>query len=415
MAYIPSETLNSILSSASFGIWLERLGEGRTAIVFKIPETVIKAIYSGASTTFLMATTRAESLEVLCLGLWVDDERERPFKVTMVNSSEDDKALLIQVLESHAVTVHCVNELNHPALSAWCSLDPSAAAAAAAGLRTSTHWILTPAFSSTVSLQELSRVLAVALDRFQAHIHNSGAAQGTADIGFSARVPMTLDVWRPTEIFEVTPTSTSGPFLIGDRPEGLKLEHMIVAILDSVYPGRTYVSPVVQDGKISRELADALAHDEQFICVVQAKALAVLTASPDQSSSRRVSNVEKDIKNGLKQLAGAIGNIRSGAPISSSEDGAAIMLLNREKAPAHAILVLSEMYFGVDWKAVAGLVAEASQRDAHRALFHVMDIHELATLSAQCQDSATFNNRLVQRWAAVQEKGTAYMRTKVPV
>lgn len=226
---------------------------------------------------------------------------------------------------------------------------------------------------------------------------------------------MTLDVWRPLEILEVTPTSASGPFLIGDRSEGLKLENMILAILDSVYPGQAYVSPLVQDGKVSRELADAFASDEHFICVVQAKALAVLSADRDQSSSRRIANVEKDIRKGLKQLVGAMRKIRSRAPISTREDGIPITLPNRETSPAHAMLVLSEMYFGIDWKAVARLVAKASQHDVHRALFHVVDIQELATLSTDCEDSTVFSNRLIQRWGAVQERGTAYIRARLPV
>ena len=84
----------------------------------------------------------------------------------------------------------------------------------------------------------------------------------------------------------------------------------------------------------------------------------MLSADRDQSSSRRVANVEKDIRKGLKQLAGAMRNIRSRAPISTHEDGTPITLSDRETSPAHAILVLSEMYFGIDWKAVVGLVAE---------------------------------------------------------
>jgi hypothetical protein len=67
VAFVPSETLNAALSSASVGIWLERLADGRTGLVCKIPETVIKAIYSGARTTLLLASVRAESLTILCL------------------------------------------------------------------------------------------------------------------------------------------------------------------------------------------------------------------------------------------------------------------------------------------------------------------------------------------------------------
>jgi len=107
MAYIPSESLSSALVGANFGIWLERVADSRTALVCKIPETVIKALYQGAKASFLMATVHAESLTVLCLGLWIDDEQEQPFKVSMVNASEDDKLFLTQILETHTTTLHC--------------------------------------------------------------------------------------------------------------------------------------------------------------------------------------------------------------------------------------------------------------------------------------------------------------------
>ena len=414
VSYIPSQALSVVLANASVGIWLERMADDRTSLVCKLPETAIKAIYRGARTTFLVGSVRAETLTILCLGLWVDDERERPFKALMINSSQHDKALLSRVLEAHAVTLHCVNELNHPVLSASCTFDPDAADVAAAAVKASDHWILTPAFSNTVALNDLSRILDLALDRFQAQIHDEVAVSGTGDIGFAARVPMALEIWMSTETFVVTPTCAAGPFLIGDQSEGSKLEEMILALLDSVYPGRAYLSPVVQDGKVSRELADALAFDERFICIIQAKALAVLSAD-DQTSSRRIANVEKDIRKGLKQLAGALGNIRSCAPISTRKDGTSITPSNRNTSPAHAILILSEMYYGVDWKAVAGLLTELSQSEVHRALFHVLDIQEFSTLSTNCQDSTVFSNRLLQRWVSVQEKGTCYLRTRLPV
>ena len=45
-----------------------------------------------------------ENSSLICLGLRVDDDQ--PFKATMVNSSEEDKATLIRVLEARSVTLH---------------------------------------------------------------------------------------------------------------------------------------------------------------------------------------------------------------------------------------------------------------------------------------------------------------------
>lgn len=69
--------------------------------------------------------------------------------------------------------------------------------------------------------------------------------------------------------------------------------------------------------------------------------------------------------------------------------------MNRE-APAHAIVLLSEMYSFVDWRAVADAVASASDDVVHRALFHVFDLQELVSLARDCVDSAALNHRLIR-------------------
>jgi hypothetical protein len=333
----------------------------------------------------------------------------------IANCSPEDAALLVQILESGATTLHCVNELNHPVLSAWCSLEPKSAALAANALRLSNHWLLTLPSSKLVKLPDLSRMLEMALDRFQAHIHRSLDDPVSEDVKMTASIPLNLDIWKPSEIFEVTPTVTGGPFLISDEDEGSKLERLIHVVVDSIYPGKSYISPDVQDRNTRRELADVLGFDSDFICVVEAKALAVLTVNSKQSSSRRTGNVEKDIRKALKQLAGALTNVRAGSPVFPHREDTPIVIPNRKTSLAHAIVVLSEMYTFVDWNAVAASVAKFSDRDVHRALFHVVDIRELASLASNCKDTETFSNRLVQRWVVVREKGTAYVRAKASV
>jgi hypothetical protein len=255
-------------------------------------------------------------------------------------------------------------------------------------------------------------MLETAIDRFQAHIHRSLGDLVSEDVKITATIPLTLDIWEPTEIFEVTPTGAGGPFLINDEDEGSKLERSIHLVVDSIYPGNSYISPDVQERTTRRELADVLGFDSDFICVVQAKALAVLSANSQRSSSRRTGNVEKDIKKALKQLAGALTNVRAGLPLFQRGEDTGMEIPNRKTSLAHAIVVLSEMYTFVDWNAVEASVAELSDSEAHRALFHVIDVRELASLASNCENAEIFSNRLAQRWLVVREKGTAYVRVK---
>jgi hypothetical protein len=73
------------------------------------------------------------------------------------------------------------------------------------------------------------------------------------------------------------------------------------------------------------------------------------------------------------------------------------------------------MYTFVDWKAVAVDVAEASENNTHQAVFHVLDIQELANLASNCKNADAFSNRLLQRWCFIKERGHAYVRAKFPV
>ncbi len=331
----------------------------------------------------------------------------------MVNCSPEDTTLLREILESGTTTVHCFNEMNHPMLSAWCSLQTAAAASAAQALRSSRHWLLTPSSSRAIKPSEFERHLNLALDRFGHHIYRSQDDARLSHVRNSAAIPLTLDVWHPKKLFEVTPTSLAGPFYIANKDEGAKLERAIHLSIGSVFP-QSYVSPNAQDGKVFRELTDVLAFNTKSICVIEAKALAILSVGTSQRSSRRRANVEKDIRKALKQLSGALTSIRAGVPIYSQRSRIPIVVPNHDNSPAHAIVALSEMYAFVDWKAVAKVVGEASKSEAHLALFHVVDLLELANLAKNCHDAETFSNRLVQRWLHVQERGTAYVRTTHP-
>ena len=64
----------------------------------------------------------------------------------------------------------------------------------------------------------------VALSQFAKYIYRKAHDGLAADSEVAARLPMSLEVWKPIEIFEVSPTLSAGPFHIEDAKEGDKLE-----------------------------------------------------------------------------------------------------------------------------------------------------------------------------------------------
>lgn len=108
MSYIPSERVGSALASATVGVWIERIANGRTALVCKIPETVIKAVLQGATTSLLIGEVQMSLLRLLCLGLVVQDEVDKRLAIQKPTTDRDD----VEVLASGSTTPHLVNELN---------------------------------------------------------------------------------------------------------------------------------------------------------------------------------------------------------------------------------------------------------------------------------------------------------------
>jgi hypothetical protein len=228
-------------------------------------------------------------------------------------------------------------------------------------------------------------------------------------VRMTAAIPIELELWTPTEIFEANETALSGPFRIDDENEGQKVERVVVASLSSVYGENTYRSVAVRSGSASRELIDALAFDQNSICLVEAKATAVLATDSERPSARRAASATKQVMKALRQLRGALAKIRSNEDLYT-EDGTRLLLPHRDELPAHAIVLLSEMYAFVDWKRVAQDVIALSENERDRALFHVFDVLELNNIVRHSKDPMMFNQFLIQRWVGVKVKGTAYGR-----
>lgn len=412
MAFIPSEALACALSRVKVGLWIEPLIDERIALVCKMPEAVIKALYRGAKCSLTVAIVEAESLGVLCLGFRVYDEPEHPLTVVMPKASSQDLDLLSDLVTSRYGAIHCLNELDHPVLSAWVSLEAHGAKSALDVLRSSGIFLLSPSSGKSFKLEQLGSILELALRRFQTHIHRSAADSSSEFILMSAVIDLELNIWLPTEIFEVSLGGLSGPFQIDDSSEGPKQERLIVAALSNIYGSNAYGEPQVREGGKFRELTDVLAFDSESLCLLESKSISILTSDLQQSTSRRVATLKKRVGRGLRQLRGAVKRVRSGVQIFDAD---------REPIAVpsppffHAIMLLPEMYFFLDWKAIAETVSELSEDATRRAFYHVLDMLELAYLAANSQDASMFNDRLLQRWVAVKEKGSAYCRATMPI
>lgn len=413
MGFIPSLSLEPVLQRARAGVWVDPLPEERIALVCKMPDTLIKAVFRGCQCTLVLGVVEADGRQILCPGLMVKDEPEHPFTVAGPPWTVPQYVtLMTRILTTGTASLHLVNELTHPVLSAACTLESNAAMLALKGLASAPLFLLSPSSENIPSLAAMARLAEEAMNRFQELIYRPAGSQVGTSSQMTAFIDLSLELRKPIEIFEVTPSTKGGPFRIDDEDEGKKLERELYLALGRIYPGRTYLSPKVGGGAAARELTDVLAFDERFICLLESKAVSALQTSIDRPSKRRASTVRKHVSKALRQLRGALLTLRSDAIIHDGS-GEPISLPHRQIAPAHAVVLLSDMYFFVDWRAVASEVLEASEDERYMAQFHVMDLQEFIYLADRSIDSEQFSGFLIQRWLHVRMKGTVYGRAKM--
>jgi len=276
-------------------------------------------------------------------------------------------------------------------------------------LGSSDHWLLTPDSGARIAPSEISRKLDLAQTRFEEWIFGSRVLSSNGPAAtLPVEIPLALDFWPRQTVIHLSPTLEEA-FSIDDEAEGEKLERAVLSVVELLYPERAYRSPRIPEGTGTRELTDVLGFNDDWLCVIQAKALSVLGVADGRSSERRTSAVTKDITKGLKQLAGAMRKIRGSVPIYDA-GGTPINIPDRN-APAHGIVLVSEMYSFVDWRAVAVASSDASEK-AHMTLIHVFDLRELVSIANSSGATDRFNESLMQRWALVKKKGTAYVRAR---
>lgn len=414
MTYVPSELLATALEGSRVGLWIDSVHEGRVALVCKMPEVAIRALHQGVGCTLLIGTVEVGGRRIVCRGLRVNDDPDHPLSIGIPSLLSDDIEALKRILEVGATRLHCLNELNHPMLSATCSFESEAARSALRELQSADPFLIESDGDGCHSLSELDALLQQALDRFQALIYGGVIAEEGSPIVWISALRMTMANDELVEIFEVSPTAQAGPFRVDDHEEGPKLEEAAYLVLDAIYPGKTYHSPRIRIANGTREIADALAFGNRFFCVVQAKASSVLDAAPSRTADRRAAMLTKNVEKAVKQLQGSTRRMRLGREILDSE-GTPMRFSQYETLPAHAIVLLSDMYAFLDWRMIARKIADASESDTHKAFFHVMDLMELSFIAQQARGADAFESIMLQRWAAVQERGTAYLRARAPL
>jgi len=417
MSYIPSNRMDDILARARIGIWVDALYDDEFALVAKIPNTIIKAIYRDVQTKFVIAVVRVDAFALLCLGLVIEDDPAHPFCVLGPAWESLCGEFLKKTLDKGTVPLRFFDELNHPLLESDCVLNAEQCDRVARKIDAEDHLLFIDAtgISDPHNPSWWAQAAKIALDSVQAEVYRSPTlATQDPSIEVFAKIALTVSPRTPAPVYDVSPSLCTAPFVVDDADEGHSQERALQSLLDELYHGNAHLNPLVQHGnKDKRELTDVLCIGSTHLLLLESKAVAVLKTDLDRPTHRRVAAITKDIKTATNQLRGALRALRSGNQVYTSESQPLTHHGLATKV-AHAVVLVSEMNAFLDWQKIAQDIIALSEDDSRRALFHVMDMAEMSALVRASQDEGQLDEYLVQRWAVVRKKGTGYVRAQPP-
>lgn len=415
MFLIPSTQLTKKLNISLTGLWPEQLiNENETALASKLPMNVIKAVYRGAKCSLIISVIEVEQVQILCVGLQIEDEVDNPIAVFGPIAVEGEQLLIEKILTYQSVKLYFFNELSMPVLGTICSFDNSQSKKALVALKKTKPYYLGMSNDTINSSLELSQVIDLASNIFQKDICPPEDGKPLMAL-FKHLIPLLLTISEPIPNYVITTGSTTKTIL-NDNDEGSGQEQSIYALIDCIYPNSTFHSPQIKKGTLKRELIDIIGFDVESntIYLFESKAMGILKTKMNRSSERRAASVEDHIDTALHQLKGAIKKIRSGEYLYSKE-GQIINIPERKTSLIHAIILISEMYFLIDWCEIADIIIKSSEQDQYKALFHVLDLQELQYLVNYSKDAKVFNSLLMQRWVEVKKRKSLYIRGKRPI
>ena len=359
--FIPGQVLLEQLSVSNAGVWFIKAGVAdKPAIVAKLPTISLKAVYRGKLFYLLLAIVKQGKKHLLFSGFVVDDDPTHPLRFAhplFDNNQFNHTENLRAILSTGVTRIHFFDEQNYPVASAECVFDQSQLDIALKILKIAD---LPDKYVPNVYEQaqdKLLKDLALVINKKMAD-HSAIHLMGVV---LNFENPITISRIDPEYLAYISENTTNG-YRFDNYDEGGALETSAYQGLMRIFTENTFHSPFVEVGKTKRELTDILGFGDKQICLLESKALALLKTSLDRKSAKKVSLIQKDINKGLRQLKGAIKELRT-AGGSIYHNDQVIIVPDIESSCINGIVLISEMYPFLDWENVAKKVIEFSAPD----------------------------------------------------
>lgn len=398
--FMPSERVWNEMKYEPVGFWPVPINAGdEYALLVKAPTNVLKAAYRSCPVSLFISTAATPAGTVVSTVLTIADDPASPLTIAGVHRHLEEQLAIEQIVRAGRALIVLFDELSRPVARAQCALQADARVAAASLLNDG-EARYAGAWTST---------LAEVLDEVQGLVDPALAVPPK----YSPRilnVPLVLSDFQTIQIAAVG-EHEAREFRLEDADEGFVLEHATWHLMESLFGSHIFHSPQVTEGRKTRELTDILAYCRAGICVVEAKAVAVLSTDPARTTLRRAKNIQKQIDKGLSQIPGAIRSIAARRPLTSRA-GNPITLPENTGAMRHGIIMVSELFPSLDWKMIRVQLLESSR--ASGAMFHVLDPQELRLLiGISANEPVQLMLHLARRFELLCGAESAYIRTRL--
>lgn len=146
--------------------------------------------------------------------------------------------------------------------------------------------------------------------------------------------------WNYTNSFYITNQIQKSNLNIQKDVEGTHQEQIALWLIDSIKPEGAYYSPQIPHDDGTREFTDLLIYYENSSFLFESKSLSIISREKIPTREQLIKDTSKHIEKALKQLKGAVRQLKQGTPIYTKQRE--LIEIDRTK-DTHCIIIVSDL------------------------------------------------------------------------
>lgn len=346
------------LISENASIWYIADDYG-SKIIIKAPSSTIRAIIKGCKVIFLFGRDSQTDKKFFHTGVKIYDDAVNFLLITGTHRFVQEHESLKAIMQESSTVIELYNELDACAAVAYVSFNEND--------RESILKMLGD--TKKLYFGDFSTEVVSSLDSFDYSLDKSHDYLKVREIE-TLLIEGHFSEWKSIKSFFIGLHEVNEIHL-DDQNEGETFEKQIWASLEGLFACDLYKNPKIKNKNGERELTDILAFYDKGIFLIESKALAVISLTNEKSMDKKVTNIQKQIQKGIKQLVGVKKRLDKDVDIFDSNGK--VIQFNKNIIP-HCIVLVSELLPFGDWKEIVYEMMSVMIKEG--IYLHVLDLLE---------------------------------------